>query len=112
MNTEEKRLREQRTVDEMIRLYCRKKHGTRGGGLCPACGRLRDYSWKKSEKCPFMEQKTFCSNCKVQCYQPERREEIRQVMRYAGPNMLLYHPGMSISHMVSSRREKRRLGHD
>ena len=40
MNTEEKRLREQRTVDEMIRLYCRKKHGTRGGGLCPACGRL------------------------------------------------------------------------
>ena len=107
MNTEEKRLREQRTVDEMIRLYCRKKHGTRGGGLCPACGRLRDYSWKKSEKCPFMEQKTFCSNCKVQCYQPERREEIRQVMRYAGPEDAVVPSGdVDLSHGEQQEREK------
>lgn len=30
-----------------------------------------------SGKCPFMENKTFCSNCKVHCCKPEMRERIR-----------------------------------
>ena len=39
--------------------------------------RLLDYAKHRSEKCPFMEEKTFCANCKVHCYKPEVREQIQ-----------------------------------
>lgn len=61
---------------------------------------------------PLYETKTFCSNCKVHCYKPEMREKIRQVMRFAGPWMLLYHPGAAIRHMLETYKEKRRLAHE
>ena len=68
---EKKRQKEQYVVEEMIRLYCRKNHGKKGnasGGMCPECQKLADYAKQRSQKCPFMEQKTFCANCKVHCY--------------------------------------------
>lgn len=34
------------------------------------------------EKRPFMETKTFCSQCKVHCYKKDKREQIRKVMRF------------------------------
>lgn len=105
---EKKRKKEQRIVDEMIRLYCRKKHGQQEGGLCPECRRLAEYARVRSEKCPFMEKKTFCSNCRVHCYKPEMREEIRRVMRYAGPRMLLRHPALALWHVLTSAAEKRK----
>ncbi len=40
---EAKRQREKAMVNEMIALYCRKKHGTRGG-LCPDCAALAAYA--------------------------------------------------------------------
>ena len=82
---EKKRQKEQYVVEEMIRLYCRKNHGKKGnasGGMCPECQKLADYAKQRSQKCPFMEQKTFCANCKVHCYKPEMREKIRAVMRF------------------------------
>ncbi len=36
--TEAKRQREKRMVREMIALYCRRNHGTRGGALSPMPG--------------------------------------------------------------------------
>ena len=110
-STADKREREKRMVSEMIALYCRKKHHTKGG-LCPECADLEAYARMRSDKCPFMETKTFCSNCKVHCYKPEMREKIRQVMRFAGPWMLLYHPGAAIRHMLETYKEKRRLAHE
>ena len=81
-----------------IHLYCRKKHKTveKHHGLCEECEKLRDYAAMRVDKCPFMETKTFCSNCRVHCYKPQMREEIRNVMRFAGPRMLFYHPIMAI----------------
>ena len=58
--------------------------------------------------CPFMEKKTFCSNCTVHCYKPEMRERIKKVMKFSGPRMLLYHPFMAVWHVVSSRLEKKK----
>lgn len=75
--------------------------------MCTQCRKLADYAKIRSEKCPFMEQKTFCVNCKVHCYKPQMREEIRRVMRFSGPRMLLYHPGMAIWHLVCSIRERK-----
>lgn len=112
--TEKKRMREQRTVEEMIQLYCRKNHegfcreAEGEERLCPECRELLAYARLRSEKCPFMENKTFCSNCRVHCYKPAMREKIRAVMRFSGPRMLLYHPGMAVWHLASSRMEKRR----
>jgi hypothetical protein len=34
------------------------------------------------------------------------REQIRAVMRYAGPRMLYRHPIMTLQHMIDGRREK------
>lgn len=59
-----KRKREQYVVDEMIHLYCRKNHkgfDRKTGRLCHACRELADYAKLRSEKCPFMEKKTFAA---------------------------------------------------
>lgn len=104
-----KREKEQRVVEEMILLYCRKVHKPHSGELCDDCRNLADYAKLRSEKCPFMEHKTFCANCRVHCYKPGMRESIRQVMRFSGPRMLLYHPLLAVWHVVCSMREKHRL---
>lgn len=105
---EEKREREKNTVRLMIGLYCKKKHGTKEI-LCAECRALQEYALLRSEKCPFMETKTFCSNCKVHCYKPQMREQIRTVMRFSGPRMLMYHPFMAIRHMLESKKEEKGL---
>ena len=103
-----KREREKRTVALMIRLYCRKKHGTKKN-LCRECEALSQYAMQRSDKCPFMETKTFCANCRVHCYKPEMREKIREVMRFSGPGMILHHPVMAVRHVIESKKEKNRL---
>ena len=103
-----KRAREKEVVSHMIRLYCKKKHHTKKG-LCPHCAALDAYARARSDKCPFMETKTFCSNCKVHCYRPDMREQIRDVMRFSGPRMLLVHPVMAVRHVIESWREKQKL---
>lgn len=108
MDLQAKREREKRMVSEMIALYCRKKHGQRDG-LCPDCAALRDYAMQRSDRCPFMEHKTFCSNCKVHCYRPDMRDKIREVMRFCGPRMLLHHPIAAVRHVWETNKEKRRL---
>ena len=107
-NIQAKREKEKEVVSLMIRLYCKKNHGSRKG-LCPDCEDLERYARSRSEKCPFMESKTFCSNCKVHCYKPEMRQKIRTVMRFSGPRMIFYHPVMAIRHEMESTRERKKL---
>ncbi len=107
MDTQTKREREKQLVSQMIALYCKKQHG--GKSLCPDCAALDAYARQRSDRCPFMETKTFCSNCKVHCYKPEMREKIRAVMRFSGPRMLFHHPVIAIRHMIETKKEKRRL---
>lgn len=102
-----KREREKAMVSQMIALYCKKKHG--GTGLCPECAALDAYARQRSDKCPFMETKTFCSNCKVHCYKTDMREKIREVMRFSGPRMICRHPAAAIRHVMETKKEKRKL---
>ena len=104
-NVDNRRGRGKVMVSQMIALYCRGNHHTRKE-LCEECAELEEYARMRSDKCPFMETKTFCSNCKVHCYQPRMREQIRQVMRYSGPRMLFHHPVMAIRHLIESHKEK------
>ena len=105
MDVKSKREREKETVSLMIQIYCRKKHGSKQ--LCPECAELDAYARLRSDKCPFMETKTFCSNCKVHCYKKDMREKIRQVMRFSGPRMIFHHPLMAIRHVIESKKEKK-----
>ena len=107
MDTQSKREREKQMVRDMIRLYCRGVHD--GQGLCPQCAALMEYACRRSDLCPFMESKTFCSNCKVHCYNPQMREQIRAVMRYAGPRMIFHHPATAIRHLIETKKEKIRI---
>ena len=107
MDVKTKRQREKETVSLMIRLYCRKKHGSKE--LCAECAALEAYARQRSDNCPFMETKTFCSNCKVHCYKKDMREKIREVMRFSGPRMIFHHPIMAIRHVIESKKEKRRM---
>lgn len=107
-NIEDKRTREKKIVSQMIALYCKKKHHS-GSGLCRECEELDTYARMRSDKCPFMETKTFCSNCKVHCYKPEMREKIREVMRFSGPRMIFYHPIVAVRHLIETKKEKRKL---
>ena len=106
--TESKREREKELVSQMIALYCCKQHDTKGA-LCPQCAALTAYARQRSDKCPFMETKTFCSNCKVHCYKPDMRERIRQVMAFSGPRMLFHHPAAALRHVIETKREKKAL---
>ena len=106
-STEKKRQREKKIVQEMILLYCRDHHKP-SSCPCSSCAALIAYAHERSDKCPFMENKTFCSNCRVHCYQQGMRDQIRTVMRYSGPRMLKTHPILAIRHLIESKAEKHR----
>lgn len=103
---EAKREREREVVTQMIAVYCHDNHGTKGE-LCPECTELSAYAAKRIERCPHMATKTFCSQCKTHCYAPAQRQAIKDVMRYAGPRMLLHHPIMTIHHGIDTLKAKR-----
>ena len=112
---QDKREREKEMVSDMILLYCQKQHksirkvtGLKKTDLCQECAELEAYARMRSDKCPFMETKTFCSNCKVHCYKPDMRQRIRTVMRFSGPRMLFVHPVAAIRHVIESRKEAAR----
>ena len=107
MNIETKRQKEKDTVALMIEIYCKKLHIYKH--LCQECQQLKEYAFTRSDKCPFMETKTFCSNCKVHCNKKDMQDKIKEVMRFSGPRMIFYHPIQAISHIYESQKEKRRL---
>ena len=49
---------------------------------------------------PHGDNKPFCSNCPIHCYKPEMRQQMRAVMQYAGPRMLLSNPILVLRHMA------------
>jgi hypothetical protein len=91
-------LREYKTVEAMISIYCDCHHQSRM--TCADCEELRDYALERLEKCPFWEDKPTCVKCPVHCYKPAIREKIRQVMRFSGPRMIYRHPIMTIQHLL------------
>lgn len=96
------RTRELRTVDHMIHLYCRHHHGTEVQ-LCPSCLELLAYARQRLLNCPYGEEKPTCAKCPIHCYKPDVRVKIRDVMRYAGPRMLMRHPVLAVRHLVKEK---------
>ncbi len=91
--------RERRTIAAMIALHCRRAHGT--ATLCPVCADLHRYAQSRLDHCPYTVKPT-CARCPIHCYRPDRREQVRAVMRSAGPWMLWYHPWLTLRHWVDA----------
>lgn len=97
--------KEYKTIEAMVSLYCRECHKSLRGTLCFACQELLQYAKSRLDKCPFAGDKPTCAKCPVHCYKPERRKQIQQVMRYAGPRMMRSHPLLAIRHLARKLRK-------
>lgn len=98
--------REKKTMRHMLAIYCAGRHGQREG-LCDGCRSLLDYAMERIDRCPYGGRKPACNACPIHCYRSCEREEIRRVMRYAGPRMLFRHPVLALLHLLDGVRGKR-----
>lgn len=90
--------KEKRMIAQMIKLYCKKNHHNKE--LCNECKELLEYALKRLDHCRYGENKTFCNKCPTHCYKKDKREQMRNVMRYSGPRMILHNPLMVIKHLI------------
>lgn len=95
--------REFRTMEKMVAIYCAARHAG-NKAPCPDCATFLDYAEVRLEKCPYGADKPTCANCPVHCYKPHYRAQAKQIMRFAGPRMLLRHPWLTIAHYLDGRR--------
>jgi len=106
MQTEKKHLaRERLTMARMVGIYCSAHHERAVDRLCASCQDFLEYAELRLQKCPYGDDKPTCANCPVHCYKPARREQAREIMRYAGPRMLLRHPLLAITHKLDGFRK-------
>ena len=83
----------------MVGCYCRGHHRT-DPALCPDCQALIDYAAQRLARCRFGAEKPTCAQCPVHCYQRHWRDQVKTVMRYAGPRMVWRHPLLSLRHWL------------
>ena len=97
--------REKKTIDKIIRVYCKGHHENNGGQLCDECTKFLSYAFMRLEKCPFQEEKSTCGKCLVHCYQPQMREKAKKIMRYSGPRLIWKSPGLALYHVFDGRKK-------
>lgn len=93
------------TIEKMVDLYCQAHHQK---SRCPKCQEFLDYALARLKTCPFGSEKPACKNCSIHCYQKERREEAKAIMRFAGPRMIFRHPLLAFFHLLSNFKKAKR----
>ena len=83
--------KEKEIITLMIKLYCKKKHGSSNGELCNECRELEEYAYKRLTYCKFGNEKSSCKKCP--------REKVKEVMKFSGPRILIYNPKEYIRHI-------------
>ncbi len=91
-----------KTISAMVKIYCKKHHKT--AQLCNECSRLLSYANEKLDRCPYGQNKPTCNKCPIHCYKPAPKAQIKKIMRYAGPRMLIYHPILAIKHIRAEKK--------
>ena len=97
-------IREKKIIDNMIQLYCQDNH--KNSNTCESCQELKEYAFKRLISCPFEKDKPACSNCKNHCYNKNQQGRIKEVMRYAGPKMLIRYPKDTILYFYTKLKYK------
>ncbi|NTW44786.1 MAG: nitrous oxide-stimulated promoter family protein, partial [Anaerolineaceae bacterium] len=67
-----------------------------------SCESLSKYAEKRLLSCMYGEIKPVCKHCPVHCYSSVMREQMRQVMRWAGPRMIFRNPVFAIMHLFDN----------
>lgn len=102
--------REKKTITEMIGLYCHDHHNTKGkDDLCEECRNLLTYAFARIDHCVFNPEKPTCKNCTIHCYAPAKKEKIKEVMRYAGPRMMLHKPILALAHLMDGKKDEEKI---
>jgi hypothetical protein len=96
-----RRERESIIVQSMIQMYCSANHQTKVS-LCLECESLSKYAEKRLLSCMYGEIKPVCKHCPVHCYSPVMREQMRKVMRWAGPRMIIRNPVFAVMHIIDN----------
>ena len=91
--------REKQTVCKMIELYCR--HHLKQNRMPDEYQHLAEFACRRLDHCKYGEKKGACKNCPTHCYAPKEREQIREIMRWAGPRMIFYSPIDAIRHLLN-----------
>lgn len=95
---------EAQTLRAMVGLYCGEKHGTSGrpGECCPACEAFLAYALKRLPPVPTGPRSPSAPNAAFIAIGAGEKAFSREVMRHAGPRLLLAHPVLSLRHLVKS----------
>jgi hypothetical protein len=106
-NPNHKRMRrEKETITYMVGIFCKAHHGfIPNGDLCSECQQFSEYALLRLDKCPFQDKKSTCAKCTIQCYKPDMKQQANKIMRYSGPRLLRYHPGLALHHIWDKRRK-------
>lgn len=94
-----------KTIDKMVHVYCKGKHGSKNNQLCDECTEFLAYAFNRLDKCPFQEEKSTCGKCLVHCYQPQMRKKAKEIMRYSGPRLIYKSPLLSLYHVLDGRKK-------
>ena len=95
-----------KTVYYMVRCYCSNHHQQApklSTSVCAECNDLLEYAALRLDRCPYGQNKPICNRWPIDCYKPEQKEQMRLVMRYSGPRMLLSHPMLALRHLYHER---------
>lgn len=91
---------DKRIISDMMVIYCKGRHGSKGE-LCHQCKELEAYAIKRLDRCRYGNKKPTCKVCPIHCYAPDMRAKMKEMMRYSGMRMLLFHPIYSIKHFYN-----------
>ena len=98
-------LREFKTLQHMVAIYCRDHHDSERDGPCPECLEFLDYAEQRLVKCPYGQAKPTCAKCPIHCYKRVQKEQARVIMRYSGPRMMFRHPWLALMHVLDKVRK-------
>jgi hypothetical protein len=87
-------------LTKMLGLFCQAKHPSQTQELCTDCAKLLKYAQKRLTYCRFGDNKPMCARCPIHCYHKDYRTQIRVVMRYSGPRMIVHYPRLCLQHYM------------
>lgn len=94
-----------KTIQKMVHIYCRAFHQQKvKTTTCETCLEFIRYANEKLDRCPYGQDKPTCNKCPIHCYKQQPRQQAQNIMRYAGPRMLIKHPILAIKHLFAEKR--------
>jgi hypothetical protein len=96
---QEKKFKDLMILAKFVEVYCKGKHMDKGKKrwkdkeariqieLCNECMSIMDYSADRLRLCP-QNPKPTCKKCEIHCYAPDQRQQIREIMRYSGMELM------------------------